>query len=39
VLHAPQEKSLTSVLEIWLLAVQPGVLLLLLFEAIGGFLF
>ena len=28
VLHAPQEKSLTSVLEIWRLAVQPGMLLL-----------
>lgn len=27
VLHAPQEKSLTSVLEIWLLAVQPAFLL------------
>lgn len=24
VLHAPQEKSLSSVLEIWQLAVQPG---------------
>lgn len=28
VLHAPQEKSLSSVLEIWQLAIQPGVLLL-----------
>lgn len=24
VLHAPQEKSLSSVLEIWQLAIQPG---------------
>jgi hypothetical protein len=35
VLHAPQEKSINSVQEIWLLAVQPGMLLLK--DLAGGF--
>jgi hypothetical protein len=36
VLHAPQEKSINSVQEIWLLAVQPGMLLL---KDLAGFFF
>jgi hypothetical protein len=35
VLHAPQEKSINSVQEIWLLAVQPGMLL----KDFAGFFF